>query len=68
MLFRSQIALIQKESERETKAKNIYSCTVITYEFNMKSLGISKDTIGVIKEECKKKYNLSDEDIPDLEL
>ena len=34
----------------------------------MKSLGISKDTIGVIKEECKKKYNLSDEDIPDLEL
>ena len=65
---KKQIALIQKESERETKAKNIYSSTVITYEFNMKSLGISKDTIGVIKEECKKKYNLSDEDIPDLEL
>ena len=65
---KKQIALIQKESERETKAKNIYSSTVITYEFNMKSLGISKDTIRVIKEECKKKYNLSDEDIPDLEL
>ena len=65
---KQKIELIKKEREKEIKAKNIYSSTVITYEFNMKSLGISKDTIKVIKEECKKKYNLSDEDVPDLEI
>lgn len=67
-MVKQKVSTIKKESEKESKVKAIYISTVITYEFNMKSFGISKETIKYIKSECKKKYNLSDKDIPELDI
>ena len=53
---RQKISSITNIQEKETKAKAIYTSTVTTYEFNMKSSGLHKDTITEIKGLCKEKY------------
>lgn len=65
---RQKISSVTNLEERELKAKAIYSSTVTTYEFNMISSGLKEPFIQKIKGICKKKYNLSSEDVPDLHL